>query len=147
MVTTAARGTGVDRGNDGASLFRLEVCDRSLSRPLGLNRQYAAILSGARYVLTEQVLHETADRRQATVSSHSRVATLGFDVLQESQHVFGLHVVEIQIGNRFALMASQEQEEQLQCIAVGPYSVAAGSASGPQIVEEEALGQDQERNW
>jgi hypothetical protein len=33
MVTTATWGAGIYRCNNGASLFRFKVCDRSLSRP------------------------------------------------------------------------------------------------------------------
>ena len=76
VITTATRRTGINGGNYGASLFRFKVCDRSMRRPFGPNRQNSAVLSGARNVVTEQMLHETADRRQATVSCHSRVARL-----------------------------------------------------------------------
>ena len=107
MITTATWRTGVDCGNHGASLFRLEVCDGSVCRPFGPNRQYAAILAGAGYIMPQKMLHEAADRRQATVSRHGRVAALGFDVVQELQYGFGLNVVEIQIGNGFAFVAGQ----------------------------------------
>ena len=97
MITTAAWRTGIDGGDHGPCLFRLEVCDRSVSRPFSPNRQYAAVLACARYVVLQKVLHEAADRRQTTVPRHGGVAAFGFDVVQEGQDSFGLNIVEIQI--------------------------------------------------
>ena len=85
MITTATWRTGVDCCDHGPGLFRLEVCDRSVSRPFGPNRQDAPVLAGARYVVSQKVLHEAADRRQTTVPRHGGVAALGFDVVQEGQ--------------------------------------------------------------
>src|SRR5882724_11918997 len=147
MVTTATWRTGVDCSNHGPGLIRLEVCDCSVSRPFGTNRQYAPVLAGARDVVLQKVLYEATDGRQPTVPRHGGVAALRFDVVQEFQHGFGLNVIEIEICDCFAFVASQEQEEQLQRVAVGPYGVAASSPSGAQIVEEEALGQGEERIW
>jgi hypothetical protein len=147
MVTTATWRTGVDCSDHGTGLFRLEVYDRSVSRPFGPNRQYAPVLASARYVVLQKVLCEATDGRQTAVARHGGVAALGFDVVQEFHHGFGLNVVEIQICDCFAAVASQKQEEQLQRVAAGPHSVAASTASGLQIVEEETLGQGEERIW
>jgi len=56
-----------------------------------------------------------------------------------------LNIVKTQIGDLFTLLAGQEQEEQLQRVAVGTHGVSAGASGGLQIIDEEALGQGEER--
>ena len=97
MITATTWRTGIDRGNHCFDFFRFEVCDGRVIRPFATNRQYAPVLAGTCYVVSQKVLHEAADRRETTVPRHGGVPALGFDVAQEGQHSFGLNVVEIQI--------------------------------------------------
>ena len=50
-------------------------------------------------------------------------------------------IVETQIRDLFTLLAGQEQEKQLQRVAIGTHGVSAGASGGLQIVDEEVLCQ------
>src|SRR5262249_31072025 len=130
MITAATWRTCIHSCDYGTGLFRFEVCDGPVSRPLGLNRKYAPVLASARDVLPRKWLNKAAHGGQATVPCHGGVAALSFNMVQKIQHGVGLNVVEIQILDRFSLLVRQEQKKQLQRIAVGAHGMAAGTPCG-----------------
>jgi hypothetical protein len=75
MIASAASGSMIDGGYHGACFFGFHVGRSSSQCLLVANRKYAPILTGSGDILPQQMLHKTANRRQAAISRNSGVPT------------------------------------------------------------------------
>ena len=102
-------------------------------------------MASAGDIVPEKMLHEAAHRRQAAVSGDCGVAALRFDMFQKRQNRVGSYIVEGQTCNRLVLVVRQEQEEQLQRVAVGSHGMGARTTCLTEILLKEVLRGTQQR--
>jgi hypothetical protein len=93
-----------------------------------LNGKHATVLTRPCHILSQEMLHKTANGCEAAISGNSGVSSSRFDVIQKREHGVGLDILEGQVGHSLVPLIGQKQIEELQRVAVGSYCMCASSA-------------------
>ena len=80
--------------------MRLKASWGPQTGPLHGDGKNAAVLLGARDVVTEQMLHEAVDGGESAVPGGRGVAAVSLEVIQEGQHDLMTDVLEAQLRCR-----------------------------------------------
>jgi len=89
--------------------------------------------------MPKQMLDESAQRNQTTVSRRDAVVPSGLQMIEKSQYSVGLNIVQAETRDRSSGAISQEAEEQPERVSVHPPSVRARSPDALEIILEIGL--------
>jgi nitroimidazol reductase NimA-like FMN-containing flavoprotein (pyridoxamine 5'-phosphate oxidase superfamily) len=112
MVAFSLSTPRINRSYDSASLFRFQIDGSPAYCSLVADGKNAAILARPRDILSQEMLHKTADGRESAVPGDGGVPSFRFDMFQKSKHVIGLDIFDGQVRYRFVLVIGQKQVEQ-----------------------------------
>jgi hypothetical protein len=94
MIAFAVPTPTIDGGYHSAGFFRFQINGGPAECSLAANGENAPVLTCPRHILTQEMLHKTADGCEAAIPGNRGVPAPRFDMIQKREHDIGLDIFE-----------------------------------------------------
>jgi hypothetical protein len=108
VITFTMPAAAINGCNNRAGFFRLQIDCQPTEGLLVANGENLTVLASSSQILTEQMLHKTADGGKTAVPGNRGVPASRLDMIQEREHGVRPDIIQAEVGNGFMPLICKE---------------------------------------